>query len=141
MRVLVLAIAGAFVAAFLYAGGWLTPGKVTPAAVVDTFEHVNGVHPSFRRNHAKGLGASGYFESNGNVARLSKAVVFQPGRYPVVARFAIGGGLPSAVDGVHDVRSMAVRFSLPNGEEWRTGMNNIPVFPVTTPEAFRDLLT
>jgi catalase len=31
---------------------------------------------------------------------------------------------------------MALRFTLPDGEEWRTGMNDIPVFPVATPESF-----
>jgi catalase len=35
---------------------------------------------------------------------------------------------------------MALVFKLPNGEEWRTGMNNIPVFPVNTAEAFHDQL-
>lgn len=31
------------------------------------------------------------------------------------------------------MRSLALRFSLPDGEEWRTGMNAIAVFPVNTP--------
>jgi len=39
---------------FLYAGGWFTPGALTPAAIINTFQYVNGVHPGFRRNHAKG---------------------------------------------------------------------------------------
>jgi catalase len=140
MRILVIAIVGSVVAAFLYAGGWLTPGAVTPARIIDTFEQVNGEHAGFRRNHAKGLGASGWFESNGGGARLSKAVVFAPGRFPVVARFALAGGMPNAVDTFQSVRSLAVRISLPDGEEWRMGMNDIPVFPVNTPEAFREQL-
>ena len=74
---------------FAYLGGWLTPGDLTPARFVDTFQHVNGVHAGFRRNHAKGLGVSGFFESNGNGLRFSKAVVFQPGRVPVIGRFSL----------------------------------------------------
>jgi catalase len=35
---------------------------------------------------------------------------------------------------------MALRFTLPDGEEWRTGMINIPVFPVNTPEGLYELL-
>jgi len=35
---------------------------------------------------------------------------------------------------------MALLFKLPDGEEWRTGMNNIPVFPVNSAEGFYDLL-
>src|SRR5437870_2644665 len=61
---------------FAYLGGWFTPNGLTPARFTDGFEEVNGVHSGFRRNHAKGLGASGYFESNGNGCRFSKAVVF-----------------------------------------------------------------
>jgi catalase len=33
---------------------------------------------------------------------------------------------------------MALLFQLPNGEEWRTGMNNIPVFPVRNAQEFHD---
>jgi catalase len=139
-----LALVGAIVsgvaAAFLYAGGWLTPGRLTPARLIDTFEQVNGMNPGFRRNHAKGVGASGTFESNGRGARLSKAVVFQTGRVPVVGRFALAGGMPYAADAVQTVRSMALQFSLPSGEQWRTGMNAMPVFAVSTPVAFRDQL-
>ncbi|MGE5786957.1 MAG: catalase family peroxidase [Myxococcales bacterium] len=125
---------------FAYAGGWLSPHKLTPGRFIDTFEQINGVHPGFRRNHAKGVCVSGYFDSNGQGARLSKAVVFQRGRVSVFGRFALAGGMPHAADAVQTVRSMALLFSLPNGEEWRTGMNSIPVFVVNTPEAFREQL-
>jgi catalase len=32
---------------------------------------------------------------------------------------------------------MAILFMLTDGEQWGTGMNNIPVFVVNTPQAFR----
>src|SRR6476646_10229920 len=69
---------------------WLTPNALTPTRFVDSFEEVNGVHAGFRRNHAKGVGVSGFFESNGNGVRLSKAAVFKAGRVPVIGRFSIG---------------------------------------------------
>jgi catalase len=59
---------------------------------------VNGVHAGFRRNHAKGLGVSGFFESNGNGVRLSKAAVFPAGRLNVMGRFSLGGGQPYVAD-------------------------------------------
>lgn len=127
--------------AFLFVGGWLSPERLTPGRLVDTFERVNGPHPGFRRNHAKGVSISGYFEANGAGVRLSKASVFRPGRVDVVGRFALAGGMPYAGDSATTVRSMALLFSLPNGEEWRTGMNNIPVFVVNTPEAFNEQLS
>src|ERR1700686_1644377 len=81
---------------FAYLGGWLTPSELTPARVADAFEQIDGTHPGFRRNHAKGLGVSGFFESNGNGVRLSKAVLFREGQVPVLGRFSVNGGQPYA---------------------------------------------
>jgi catalase len=72
----------AVVGTFAYFGGWFTPNALTPARFADAFEYVAGIHPGFRRNHAKGVGVSGFFESNGNGVRLSKAAVFRPGQCP-----------------------------------------------------------
>ncbi|HEY0702697.1 MAG TPA: catalase family peroxidase [Candidatus Acidoferrales bacterium] len=134
--VLVVVIGGLF----LYAGGWLTPHELTPAGLVNTFEHLNGVHDGFRRNHAKGVGVTGYFESNGQGQALSKAQVFQPGRVPVIGRFALAGGMPFAGDTPQNVRSLALLLKSGDGEEWRTGMINIPIFPVNNPRDFQKFL-
>jgi len=130
------AIAGAFA----YLGGWLTPRALTPARFVDAFQRVNGVHAGFRRNHAKGLGTSGFFESNGNGLRFSKAAVFRPGRVPVVGRFSLAGGQPRVADSADAVRGLGLQFALPDGELWRTAMISLSVFPVRTPEAFYEQL-
>src|ERR1700731_4931916 len=121
---------------FAYLGGWLTPSELTPARFVDAFEQIDGTHPGFRRNHAKGVGVSGFFESNGNGVRLSKATVFQPGRLDVLGRFSFGGGQPDVADKPDAVRGLGLQFSLADGELWRTAMVNFPVFPFRTPEAF-----
>jgi catalase len=125
---------------FAYLGGWLTPNALTPGRLTDAFEEVNGVHPGFRRNHAKGVGVSGFFESNGEGVRLSKAVVFRPGRVPVLGRFSLAGGQPYVADSPATVRGLGLQFSPPYGDEWRTAMINLPVFPVSTPEAFYEQL-
>src|SRR5262245_36322560 len=106
----------AVIGTFAYFGGWFTPNDLTPARFADVFEDVNGVHPSFRRNHAKGVGVSGFFESNGNGVRLSKAVVFQPGRVPVIGRFSLGGGQPYVADTPDAVRGLALQFTPPSGD-------------------------
>jgi catalase len=125
---------------FAYAGGWLSPRLLSPASMIDTFQKVNGLYPGFRRNHAKGVGVSGYFESNGRGVELSRAAVFPARRVPVIGRFALSGGEPYVADTPHTVRSLAILFKLPDGEEWRTAMINIPVFPVSTAQAFHDEL-
>ena len=125
---------------FAYAGGWLTPGALTPGSLIDTFEKVNGPHPGFRRNHAKGVCVSGYFESNGRGVAWSKAMIFPAGRAPIIGRFSLAGGQPYFADAPHTIRGMAILFKLPNGEEWRTAMTNIPVFSVRTVQGFHDQL-
>jgi catalase len=128
-----VALAGA---AFAYVGGWLSPHRLTPERLVDQLQHNGGLHPGYRRNHAKGVCVAGYFEGNGKASAYSTASVFAVGRTPVVGRLAIPGGNPYAPDSSVPIRSMALRFNLPNGQQWRTGMNSMPVFPVATPQAF-----
>src|SRR6516165_4651146 len=106
-----IAIAGV-AGTFAYLGGWFTPNALTPARFTNGFEEVNGVHPGFRRNHAKGIGVSGVFESNGNGVRLSKAAIFRPGRVQVLGRFPLGGANPFAPDRVPPPGGLAIHFPL-----------------------------
>ncbi|SJZ85833.1 catalase [Enhydrobacter aerosaccus] len=127
-------------AAFAWTGGYFSPNRLDQSRMIDAFEADNGVHPGFRRNHAKGVCVDGTFDSNGAGARVSKAQVFQPGRVPVFGRFALSGGVPMVADAPTIVRSLALNFSLPDGEAWRTAMINIPVFPLKDPRAFYEQL-
>jgi len=104
--------------------------------LVNVLETNNGVHAGFRRNHSKGVCVAGYFESSGEARAYSSAQVFNDARTPVVGRFALPSGNPYAPDGSVPIRSLALRFTQSDGQQWRTGMNSMPVFPVGTPEAF-----
>lgn len=137
---LIAAVLAATAGAFGYVGGWLTPQRLTPAKLVNQLQANAGIHPGYRRNHAKGVCVTGYFDSNGNAQKYSEAQLFAPGRTPFVGRFAIPGGNPYAPDSSVPIRSMALRLTEPNGQQWRTGMNSMPVFPVSTPQAFLALL-
>jgi catalase len=125
---------------FFYLGGWFSPNALTPSRFVNAFERASGVFSGFRRNHAKGVGVSGYFDSNGQGARLSKAAVFGAGRVRVIGRFSFGGGDPNVADAPNMVRGLGLLFWLPDGEQWRTAMVNLPVFPFQTPQDFYDNL-
>lgn len=135
IAVIVAALAGAFA----YVNGTLDPQRLTPNALVNVLEKNNGVHPGFRRNHSKGVCVAGYFESSDEARVYSSAQVFMAARTPVVGRFALPSGNPYAPDGSVPIRSLALRFTQANGQQWRTGMNSMPVFPVGTPEAFYQL--
>ena len=123
-------------AGFLYAAGDFGQRSLSPQRIIDTFEAQAGHHPGYRKNHAKGLCVSGYFDGNGQAAALSTARAFSQQRVPVIGRFAIGGANPHAPDTAVPVRSLALQLSTDDGQVWRTGMNNPPVLPVSTPEAF-----
>jgi catalase len=145
LRYALIAIVLAAVAgAFAWVAGWIYwPGSepaLTPARMIDAFEDSMGRHAGFRRNHAKGVCVSGYFDSNGSGAALSRASVFERGRTPVIGRLSAPGGEPAQDDAEASVRSFALLFSLHNGEQWRTAMNSVPIFAVATPQALYEQL-
>ncbi|MFV8052316.1 catalase family peroxidase [Mycobacterium sp. 48b] len=120
------------------AAGWLRPDALTPADFADRFEQIAGRHEGFRRNHAKGLAATGTFTSTGAGAQVSRAAVFKPGTVPVVGRFSLSGGLPDQPDKTDTVRGLGLMFPLPDGQQWRIAMVNVPVFTDNTPRGFYD---
>lgn len=124
---------------FAVAGGWLSPHRVTQNTLLGALQGVDGHHPGFRRNHAKGVCVTGWFEGNGAAATYSTASFFEAGRVPVIGRFALAGGMPYQGDATGKVRSLALSLEAPNGQEWRMGVNDIPVFPVRTPAEFQSL--
>lgn len=139
-----LGAVGAFLAvdlgAVAYANGWLGSSTLTRAAFIDRFQTVFGVHPGFRRNHAKGVAVSGYFDSTGNGGELSKAAVLATGRSPVTGRFSLTGGNPVVVDAPGAARGLGLAIGFPGRQQWRTAMINLPVFPVNSPQGFYDQL-
>ncbi len=135
LAVIALVVCGT-AAAFAYTAGWLSPGRLTPARIVDALGERGGDPLGHRRNHSKGICFTGHLEANGAGARLSTAPMLACGRYPVIGRFAIATGNPEAEDASGRVRSMAIRITAPDGQEWRSGMNDSPMFVVGTPEAF-----
>jgi len=125
--------------AFAYAGGWLTPDRLTPTRMVAALSDRGGNPLGHRRNHSKGICFTGVFDANGAASQYSVAPMLVAGRYPVIGRFAIAVGDPDASDIMGRVKSMAVRIVSPDGQEWRSGMNNSPVFVVSNPRDFYEL--
>lgn len=138
-----LGAVGAFLAvdlgAVAYANKWIGSDG-TRKVFLDGFRTVNGPQLGFRKNHAKGVVVSGYFESNGNAQDLSRAAVFHPGRVPVVGRFSLAGGDAHAPDTPGAARGLGLAFGFPGREQWRTAMLNLPVFPDNSPRGFYDRL-
>ncbi len=126
--------------AFAYAGGWLSPQRLTPDKLVDALAPPSGPALGHRRNHAKGICFTGVFEANGAGAELSRAQAFAKGQYPVVGRFNLATADPDAADAAVRVRGLGVRITTPDGQQWRMALIDPPFFPVSTPDAFYGLL-
>jgi catalase len=127
--------------AVAYANKWIGPrAALTRDAFIDAFRRVYGLHPGFRRNHAKGVAVTGHFDSNGDGRELSRAAVFGPGRTPVVGRFSLPGGNPMLADTLEAARGLGLAFAFPDGTQWRTAMLNTAVFPDNSPQGFYDRL-
>jgi catalase len=124
---------------FCYTAGWLTPAQITQDRFIGALQANDGVHPGFRRNHAKGVCVTGWYEPTAAAAALSEATVFHSPRVPFIGRFALAGGMPFGADDPTTVRSFALRFMPAGGQEWRTGMNDIPVFVAKSAQGFYDM--
>jgi len=138
--VLIAVLIGAGAAAFAYTAGWFSPQRLTPDKLVAALAPPTGAALGHRRNHAKGICFTGVFEANGAGSALSKAQVFTRGRYPVLGRLNLATADANAPDATVRVRGMGLQISTPDGEVWRSAMIDPPFFPVSTPQAFYELL-
>jgi catalase len=135
------AVLGVAAVAFAYTAGWLSPHRLTPKKIVAALAPPGGPALGHRRNHAKGICFTGTFEANGAGSSLSKATVFERGQYPVVGRFNLATADPNAADAMVRVRGLGISIKTPDGQEWRSAMIDAPIFPVSTPQDFYELLT
>ena len=112
-----------------------TPRTVV-AEIVETMRALAGSHPGFRPVHAKGIVCAGTFRGAPQARDVSRAPHLQGQAVPTVIRFANASGNPEVHDGLAGVRSMAVKFQLPDDKKADILANSIKGFPVRTPEEF-----
>jgi catalase len=137
---LIAIVIGAGAAAFAYTAGWFSPQRLTPDKLVAAFAPSTGPSLGHRRNHAKGICFTGVFQANGAGSELSRATVFVRGQYPVPGRFNLGTADANAPDATVRVRGLGISISTSDGQQWRSAMIDAPMFPVSTPQAFYELL-
>ncbi|MFO0799504.1 MAG: catalase [Gemmataceae bacterium] len=90
--------------------------------------------------HARGVGAHGYFESNGALENVSRAAVFKKGaKTPTFVRFSTVAGNLGSPDLARDVRGFATKFYTSEGN-WDLVGNNMPVFFIQDPIKFPDMV-
>src|SRR3982074_2569721 len=112
--------------------------ELVAVAVNDALEGAYGKHKGKRRNHTKGLGATGYFVGTKEAAQVSRSALFDGDRIEVIGRFSIAGGDPSASDSERSPRGMGLEFRLKNGALHHMTMIHTPMFFARTPSTFLD---
>jgi catalase len=110
--------------------------------IVHAMNKIDGKHPGFRANHAKGVVVEGSFKASPGAAQLSRASLFDGRTIPVTVRFSDSGGVPNVPDGSAGANphGMAIKFHLPGGADTDMVIVSLKFFLVGTGEEFRDLL-
>ncbi|WP_245614882.1 catalase family peroxidase [Curvibacter gracilis] len=130
----------ALLMALLLASAAASAEAPTADEVVSTMEKLNGVTPGARRNHIRGICATGSFLGAPALQAYSRSALFSGQPVPVVARFSLAGGNPNTPDSAKSPRGLAIEFRLPGGGLQHFTMLNVPVFSAATPQTFQDAL-
>ncbi|WNS42386.1 catalase family peroxidase [Paenibacillus sp. MMS20-IR301] len=107
---------------------------------IDAIEDLSGVHPGYRRAHAKGICCRGFFRPSGLGAGLTTAAHLQEQQVNAVVRFSGSSTDPALADLLSPAKGMAVQFQLPGGGVTNLVGATVPVFFARTPESFLDII-
>jgi catalase len=113
---------------------------ITATEAIDAVNDVFGKHAGSRALHAKGILLKGTFTAFPQAAELTTAAHMQGGEIPATFRFSNGAGNPHHPDYAPDPRGLAAKFYLPDGSRTDIVAVSTPVFPVSTPDAFIELV-
>ena len=109
---------------------------ITPEQAVDAANEVFGRHPGYRAFHAKGTLCRGTFTARPEAGRLTSAAHMRGEPVPAQIRLSNGSGVPSAPDNIPDVRGLAVKLELPDGNQTDIVAQSLPWFAFHTPDEF-----
>ncbi|WP_340026405.1 catalase family peroxidase [Paenibacillus sp. FSL K6-1096] len=110
------------------------------AEAVDAIEQLSGVHPGYRRAHAKGVCCRGFFRPSGLGMEFTEAEHLQEQQVNAIVRFSGSSTDPALADLLSPAKGMAVQFILPDGEVTNLVGVTVPVFFARTPESFIDIV-
>jgi catalase len=114
--------------------------QTSPQALMEALQGAFGNHPGDRKNHAKGLCATGFFVGLPEAQHYSRSAIFSGAEIPVVARFSLGGGDPDVPDAANSPRGIGIEYRLPDGSKQHMTMINVPMFFTRVPKGFLDLM-
>lgn len=119
------------------------PSELTPAILTTLDKIAGGIHAGFRPVHARGVMLAGVFVPAPQAATLTRAPHATRASTPVIVRFSIAPGVPSAAE--NDPASagpqgMAIRFHLSEHEHTDIVAHSVNGFPARTGEEFLEFV-
>lgn len=113
---------------------------ITPEAALAVINERFGRRAGYRALHAKGSLYHATFTATPEAGRLTRAAHMQGQAVDATVRFSNGSGDPGSPDHLPDVRGMATTFHLADGSRTDISAQSLPSFPVSTPDAFMELV-
>ncbi len=113
---------------------------ISPEKAIDVINSRFGRPAGCRALHAKGTLCRGTFTATPEAGRLTRAAHMQGRPIDALVRLSNGSGDPKLPDHAPDVRGLAVKFILPDGSRTDISAQTVPRFPVSTPDAFIELI-
>ncbi len=108
--------------------------------LIEKLAHQNRERIPERVVHAKGWGAYGVLTITGDIAKYTRAKVFEAGKKTdMLIRFSTVAGEQGAADAERDVRGFAMKYYTEEGN-WDLVGNNTPVFFIRDPFKFPDFI-
>jgi catalase len=125
-------------------GGALAVGSLGAAAedAVDTADMIAavdglfGYHEGYRAVHAKGFCGEGHFTATSDAAGISKASMFDGQTVPVMFRYSLTPGLPTASDSGEQIKSLVARFTPEDGDTLDLLTLSVPMVFMNHPSDF-----
>lgn len=108
---------------------------------VDELERVSGIHPGYRRAHARGFCCRASFLPSGKAVPFTTAPHLQEREIKAIVRFSGSSTDPALADLLSPAKGMAVQFMLPDGGITNMVGVTVPVFFARTPQSFMEMLT
>jgi catalase len=110
--------------------------------LIEQFDALFGLHPGFRRAHAKGVLLTGSFTPSPDAVSLTRAPHITRESTPVTVRFSNSTGLPMVPDNNANAnpRGLAIRFHLADHVHTDIISHSADGFPTRTGQEFLDFL-
>lgn len=110
-----------------WTAGAFSPSSISPSHFMQRFHNAGAPGEGFRRAHAKGMCATGWFDPSPEGRTLSRSGIFKGEHLPVMGRFSLAPPLPYLPDNPAVARSLSLQIRSSTGDDWRMALVDVPL--------------